>query len=851
MRKSLLLLTATLLSGLVFVGCGGGNDQTTGETTTETKNVTVIDGRVDGAFVFADCNGNRVYDSGEPSAESVNGTAKLEIPSTCNYSEIIAVMDNATDIDLNVPVNGALIAPADSSVVSPLTTLVAVKPKVKEVLQKELGIDNPEQLNYVEEWDTLEKEAKSFIAGLIFAINTISGNAEDDATKIVAVGDFAKKIADKVETINSTNDTEIIEAIVDAINATETVESVNVTSVNNALMSFVENATSTGNFTGLASAFNEIISTAVNAIETITTVNATDEEILSYLIEGRFDLVRTLLEGNTDSDAKKVAYALALLGISVDTNFLGKIGSYIIPGRDEGFDLYGFRNEEEKEEIDKKLEEVNLSEWKESVTSLVKDIEEAIKKLDEVSDTVDFTIPSNFVEDKVVRVDKGSLDALKGLLLAKKALLEYLLTYDWSAYDNMTDEDAALPYLAKIKPVNTSYLSVSKENFNKALDYLKNAAKYESELPYDNYIQTLAYYITEKDNQGDINNLADITLTQIMDSLYGETVVENPEQTGSVTLSLSYLFEHPIDGSRIQADIDSGKIKEFKVCEGFYGYWNGEEMEYVCYDYENEIWFKQDSYLYEYLKAVSPDIEFDNRTLDNETWYTIDGSEYWNYGIAPVYPPLLPGVDVTLDAVKSFFANADGKTITFYSDQVVTCTLSTTNDTSFTLTDCSDPEYNGGGTVTETDEGVIIVDDTSGTNKVVYVDNNTIMVNFYDDELGYYVTESVVITPANETYTDDDLKSIIDGSWKIFAYNSEMDGWSFIGKCLTFNSTNNTLTISYSNGTSQSLSYSLENGTVNSVSTIINAVNDSALVVNYVKDGSYNNPIWIRVDSCQ
>jgi len=31
-RESLLLLTATLLSGLVFVGCGGGSDQITGET---------------------------------------------------------------------------------------------------------------------------------------------------------------------------------------------------------------------------------------------------------------------------------------------------------------------------------------------------------------------------------------------------------------------------------------------------------------------------------------------------------------------------------------------------------------------------------------------------------------------------------------------------------------------------------------------------------------------------------------------------------------------------------------------------------------------------------------------------
>ncbi|WP_163329158.1 hypothetical protein GFV12_01045 [Desulfurobacterium thermolithotrophum] len=637
MRKSLLLLTATFLSSQILIGCGRSSDtvETIGTTGT-TKTVTVIDGRVDGAFVFADCNKNKKYDQGEPSASSTNGTATLNIPSTCDYNEIIAIMNNATDIDLNVKVNGVLLAPANSTVVSPITTLVTVKPEIRNALKQKLKLEKePEELDYVEDWNNLNEEAKRFIAGLIGAINVVSKEIKigDEEIEIKAIEDLAEKIATKVETINATNSTEVASAIIDTISSNEFVVPTNSTLLSEKIEKLVENAADSNDFKELEDEVNETISITDETLQNIDITNATDENILSYLMEGRFDLVRTMLSEKTDlTDAQKVAYALAILGTSIDTNILNKVGAYIIPGSNEAFDIYGLREPEERNEITKKVQNISPSEWEKSVTSLVKDIEEAIRKLDEVSGNVNFSIPSNFVEDKVVHVDKGSLDVLKGLLLAKKALLEYLLTYDWSVYDNMTDENAALPYLAKIKPVNTSYLSASKEDFKKALDYLKTATNYD-------YKQTLAYYLTEKDNQTDINNLADITLTQIIYSLDGEAVVENPEQTGSVTLDLSYIFGNSIDGSQIQADIDSGKIKEFKVCQGFYSYWNGTGVEYKCFDYENEIWFKQDSYLYNYLRSISPDIKFDNRTLDGETWYTIDGSEYWN--ITPpqqVYP---------------------------------------------------------------------------------------------------------------------------------------------------------------------------------------------------------------------
>ena len=270
-------------------------------------------------------------------------------------------------------------------------------PKIKDTLQK-FGIGNPEVIYVGDDigtWnETLNSTAKGFIASLISAINAVSVKVENENLKVAAVEDFAEKVAAEIEKINNPdNATEISNTIIEVIgnNTVVEVKEEEIEEIKSKIEALVENATnSSDKFEDLADELKEVISVAENATNVTVTTNAenvTDEEILTYLAEGRFNVVRTLLEGNTNSDAKKVAYALALLGISIDTNFLGKIGSYIIPGSGEGFDLYGFRNEAEKEEIDKRLEEVNLSEWKESVTSLVRDMEEAIKKLDEVSDT--------------------------------------------------------------------------------------------------------------------------------------------------------------------------------------------------------------------------------------------------------------------------------------------------------------------------------------------------------------------------------------------------------------------------------------------------------------------------------
>ena len=296
MKGNLLCLTAVLLSGLVFIGCGGSSDQTAEDTTT-TKSVTVIDGRVDGAFVFADCNGDRKFDTGEPYTHSVKGIADLKIPATCSYKEIIAVMDNATDIDFNTKVNGALIASANASIVSPITTLLAVDSNVKETLEN-LGIKDPETFNYVEEWGNITDSAKALIAGTIGAINIVGKSIEDE--KIEAIAELTNNLSENlIKAANVTNSTnEIVDSVVDAIQNVKLVANETLIANETIILSNIQDLTTaainSGSIGDLAEAVNDTVSFLYDYFN--ETVNETLE-----IVNGTFDSLNGTVNGTLDS----------------------------------------------------------------------------------------------------------------------------------------------------------------------------------------------------------------------------------------------------------------------------------------------------------------------------------------------------------------------------------------------------------------------------------------------------------------------------------------------------------------------------------------------------------------------
>ena len=82
-------------------------------------NGVLLDGPIAGATVFADANGNGVLDAGEASAgTTVTGAYALSSPA----GELVAT--GGTDTQTGVAVPGALTAPAGSTVIDPLTTLL-------------------------------------------------------------------------------------------------------------------------------------------------------------------------------------------------------------------------------------------------------------------------------------------------------------------------------------------------------------------------------------------------------------------------------------------------------------------------------------------------------------------------------------------------------------------------------------------------------------------------------------------------------------------------------------------------------------------------------------------------------
>ncbi|NKN32895.1 hypothetical protein [Marichromatium bheemlicum] len=83
----------------------------------------VIDGRIKGATVFADIDGDGVRDPNEPFVKTdAEGNFSATFSGAAAYATLVAT--GGTDIATNLPFAGAFSAPAGATVVTPLTTLV-------------------------------------------------------------------------------------------------------------------------------------------------------------------------------------------------------------------------------------------------------------------------------------------------------------------------------------------------------------------------------------------------------------------------------------------------------------------------------------------------------------------------------------------------------------------------------------------------------------------------------------------------------------------------------------------------------------------------------------------------------
>lgn len=81
----------------------------------------VIDGYVKGATVFADLNGDGVHNEDEPST-TTDAFGNFTLPGVTGFGNLI--VSGGTDIATGKPFEGMMTAPAGSTVINPLTTLI-------------------------------------------------------------------------------------------------------------------------------------------------------------------------------------------------------------------------------------------------------------------------------------------------------------------------------------------------------------------------------------------------------------------------------------------------------------------------------------------------------------------------------------------------------------------------------------------------------------------------------------------------------------------------------------------------------------------------------------------------------
>ncbi|KAF7781497.1 hypothetical protein PRUB_b0734 [Pseudoalteromonas rubra] len=149
---------------LALIGCSGSNDEKEAKSklvtedqkvivkTTETRTITAIDGYLVNATVCDDQNDNLVCDTGEEirvkdstgktQVLTTNVKGQAEVPADANVIiKVIGEQTYDTDFDLHADQTYTLLAHSDTDIISPFTTLAALKNVDMDTLAAELNLN--------------------------------------------------------------------------------------------------------------------------------------------------------------------------------------------------------------------------------------------------------------------------------------------------------------------------------------------------------------------------------------------------------------------------------------------------------------------------------------------------------------------------------------------------------------------------------------------------------------------------------------------------------------------------------------------------------------------------------------
>ena len=174
--------------------------------------------------------------------------------------------------------------------------------------------------------------------------------------------------------------------------------------------------------------------------------------------------------------------------------------------------------------------------------------------------------------------------------------------------------------------------------------------------------------------------------------------------------------------------------------------------------------------------------------------------------------------------LSNFLKIANGQTVTIFEDKEVTCKFVYDGNSTLSVVDCSDPDYNGDATIDWNKLELVYSD---GSDKIVWVDNNTLCVNYEED--GTSRTGCAVINVPQPT-DDEILTGLTQGSRVPFRYNPEIAGWEPVGVCLTYNDNGTVVYKDENNNVVGVCNYAVDNGTV-----VITCDTDKGIIVKKAK----------------
>jgi VCBS repeat-containing protein len=255
-----------------------------------------VDGYIAGAFVFADANGNGVFDAGEASATTnADGSFTLHDP----HGTLI--MSGGTDISTGLAFSGTLTAPDGSTVVTPLTTLIT-----------SLAV------NGVSTADAAAQVATAFgIDPTHIDLTTydpvpaaVSGDAA--ATAVLAAGVQVQSTVVQISAVGASS-ADVFDAIAGAISNAGTGGTVDL-STNTTVASIVSDAGVTG---AAADAVTSVVSAANDSIQAATDVTAIAQAGQVAQGAATTQLATTDFSNSTEVAALQQAYVTDL-SIQVD-----------------------------------------------------------------------------------------------------------------------------------------------------------------------------------------------------------------------------------------------------------------------------------------------------------------------------------------------------------------------------------------------------------------------------------------------------------------------------------------------------------------------------------------------------